>query len=243
MQAGKQAQSVNGAEYKSPNGVVLLIGPSFRYAKSLTRAIEGELEDVAVQHAESIAGVIKAGPEAHSAVQLAIVDHALLEDFVRERDALLAVLPRVISAVSYDETAFCAAIIVEHLRNHRISSAVPMNLQIDKWLSAIRLMMAGEDYVPVNLIKMMGEASAVERLQSAIQLPHGNGHDRPLPARADEITRREEDVLRLVAEGHQNKEIAARLKLSEHTVKLHIHHIFAKLGAHNRTQAVRIFYG
>ena len=44
-------------------------------------------------------------------------------------------------------------------------------------------------------------------------------------------------VLSCVAEGKQNKLIANRLGLSEHTVKLHIHHVIAKLGVNNRTEA------
>jgi DNA-binding NarL/FixJ family response regulator len=58
-----------------------------------------------------------------------------------------------------------------------------------------------------------------------------------------DLTPRQIDIMKRVAEGHQNKEIAVRLKLSEHTVKLHIHHIFSRLGAHNRTQAVKLLFG
>ena len=51
------------------------------------------------------------------------------------------------------------------------------------------------------------------------------------------LTTREAQVLSCVAEGKQNKLIANRLGLSEHTVKLHIHHVIAKLGVNNRTEA------
>lgn len=56
----------------------------------------------------------------------------------------------------------------------------------------------------------------------------------------DALTPREIDVLRLVAGGNANKEIAARLSLSEETVKSHVRNILAKLGAHDRTHAVAI---
>jgi len=52
-----------------------------------------------------------------------------------------------------------------------------------------------------------------------------------------ELSIREVDVLRLVAEGKSNKEIAAALKLSDGTVRIHLSHIFEKLGVHDRTQA------
>jgi DNA-binding NarL/FixJ family response regulator len=58
---------------------------------------------------------------------------------------------------------------------------------------------------------------------------------------ADEtLTGREIEVLRHVAEGNRNRDIADRLFISEETVKLHIRHIMEKLGANDRTQAVSI---
>jgi DNA-binding NarL/FixJ family response regulator len=56
----------------------------------------------------------------------------------------------------------------------------------------------------------------------------------------DPLTPREVDVLQLVAEGNANKEIGARLSLTEETVKSHIRNILAKLGAKDRTHAVAI---
>ncbi len=53
-----------------------------------------------------------------------------------------------------------------------------------------------------------------------------------------ELTPRETQVLQLLAEGLPNKVIAARLDISEHTVKFHIHSIMGKLGAQSRTDAV-----
>jgi two-component system, NarL family, response regulator YdfI len=54
------------------------------------------------------------------------------------------------------------------------------------------------------------------------------------------LTRRELDVLRMLAEGLGNKTISARLGISEHTVKFHISSIFAKLNAGSRTEAVTL---
>jgi len=59
-------------------------------------------------------------------------------------------------------------------------------------------------------------------------------------ATEEALTPREVDVLRLVAEGNANKEIAAQLSLSEETVKSHIRNILGKLGANDRTHAVAI---
>jgi DNA-binding CsgD family transcriptional regulator len=54
------------------------------------------------------------------------------------------------------------------------------------------------------------------------------------------ITKRELEILTLIAEGLSNKEIAERVFVSENTVKTHSRRIFDKLGAKRRTQAVQI---
>lgn len=50
------------------------------------------------------------------------------------------------------------------------------------------------------------------------------------------LTKREEDVVRLVAEGMQNREIAKELELSEHTVRNYMFHVFEKLGVSSRVE-------
>jgi two-component system, NarL family, response regulator YdfI len=54
------------------------------------------------------------------------------------------------------------------------------------------------------------------------------------------LTSREREVLQMLGQGLGNKEIAARLKISEHTVKFHVASILGKLGASTRTEAVSI---
>ena len=58
----------------------------------------------------------------------------------------------------------------------------------------------------------------------------------------DELTPRESDVLRLIAAGKSNREIARALFVSEATVKTHVNRIFAKTGSRDRTQAIRYAY-
>jgi DNA-binding NarL/FixJ family response regulator len=54
------------------------------------------------------------------------------------------------------------------------------------------------------------------------------------------LSKREHDVLALVAQGFTNREIAATLVMSEHTVKVHMRNIMEKLHAHTRQQAVAL---
>lgn len=56
------------------------------------------------------------------------------------------------------------------------------------------------------------------------------------------LTRREWEVLELVAEGKSNREVAELLCISVNTVEQHLKHVFGKLRVKNRTQASRIFH-
>ena len=58
------------------------------------------------------------------------------------------------------------------------------------------------------------------------------------PELVDELTERESEVLRLLAQGYANKTIARTLYISEDTVKTHIRHILGKLNVQSRTQAI-----
>jgi DNA-binding NarL/FixJ family response regulator len=66
-------------------------------------------------------------------------------------------------------------------------------------------------------------------------LAQENGREVERERLREALTAREWEVMRLVAEGLPNKEVARRLMLSEGTVKIYLHHIFDKLGVPNRT--------
>ncbi|HLV33877.1 MAG TPA: response regulator transcription factor [Spirillospora sp.] len=94
----------------------------------------------------------------------------------------------------------------------------------DELFNAVRVVQSGgsllQPIVASRLLRRVSEGRTVEE--------------------AETLTARELEVLRLLAQGQQNKEIAAQLVISERTVKFHVSSILGKLDAGNRTEAVRI---
>jgi DNA-binding NarL/FixJ family response regulator len=87
------------------------------------------------------------------------------------------------------------------------------------------------------------EASGIEAdailTAPARQIGQGRAHESDDDAILEPLTPREIQVLELLAEGLANKAIAERLAISDQTVKFHVASIYGKLGAANRTDAVR----
>lgn len=94
---------------------------------------------------------------------------------------------------------------------------VPKSCEQDTIVEAIHTVIKGESYLPDYLAQRLAEQSAMLTL-----------------------SQREVEVLRLVAQGKANKEIASLLALSNETVKTHLTHIMRKLGAADRAHAVTI---
>ena len=102
----------------------------------------------------------------------------------------------------------------------------------DDLIAAIRLVAAGDAVVAPSVTRRLLDRFA-SRLPSA---------DAPTPKALQSLTERELDVLRLVARGHSNAEIASALFVSETTVKTHVGHVLTKLSVRDRVQAAVYAY-
>jgi DNA-binding NarL/FixJ family response regulator len=103
----------------------------------------------------------------------------------------------------------------------------------ERLFDAVRVVAAGEALLaPAVTRRLISEFARIQ--------PHGG--PRAAPAALSALTPREIEVLRLVAEGLSNPEIAMRLVVTEETVKTHVSRLLAKLGLRDRTQAVVAAY-
>ncbi|MDX2155696.1 MAG: response regulator transcription factor [Hyphomicrobiaceae bacterium] len=100
----------------------------------------------------------------------------------------------------------------------------------DQLVQTIKTVMAGTIYVPPSLAVLPPEPVATVSMQAS----------RPTAASGMPLTDRQREILRLVAEGRSNKEIALVLDIAEGTVKMHVTSILRVTGARNRAQAAAI---
>lgn len=147
--------------------------------------------------------------------------------------------------------AVCAA---DCIVRHAIVSRRPLrsfDLQIKtrtgkRWFSC-SVIIAGKESNHPFAIYVLRSSDSAKRLEQAVrQYVHQEaGHDSKrlraprMLAGQSRLTRREMDVLRLMATGSTTGQIATRLRLSRFTVNNHIQHILRRLGAHTRLEAVR----
>ena len=135
----------------------------------------------------------------------------------------------VLTTFDLDEYAFAA--LRAGASGFLLKDAEPTEL-----VAAIRTVAAGDAVVAPRVTRRMLELFAQHLPEAGRQAPDG------LDPRLTALTPRELEVLRAVAEGRSNAEVAEQLFLSEATVKTHVGRILAKLGVRDRVQAVVLAY-
>jgi len=152
---------------------------------------------------------------------------------------ILAALPRtrVLVLTTYADDEFLFPALQAGARGYLTKDATAEEIE-----QAIRALVAGHTHL---------DPAVQARLVAAVVRPESAPGTTPIPGAdtaaacsqlPDELTQREAEVLKLIAAGLSNREIAERLVLSGATVKTHINRIFYKTGARDRAQAVRYAY-
>ncbi len=183
-----------------------------RLALRVALAGLGPAEFVEANSAEAAMQIV----DADQAIDLAIIDINMpgvggVEGVRKMRQAHPA-LPIAVCSATDD------AALIRSLIDMGVSAFIPKSDSTEVILHAVKLVLAGGSYVPARMLAGNGSA----------------------PQALAQLTPRQRDVLRLLAEGKSNKLIARELHLTESTVKVHLLAVFRLLGAHNRTEAVMI---
>jgi DNA-binding NarL/FixJ family response regulator len=134
--------------------------------------------------------------------------------------------PKVLVLTTFDLDEYVYEAIRAGASGFLLKSAPPPQL-----VEGVRAVMAGDALLSPEITRRLLERFTRRPPPSA-----------GAPAELADLTQRELDVLRLMADGQSNAEIAASLVLSEATVKTHVNHILTKLRLRDRVQAVALAY-
>jgi DNA-binding NarL/FixJ family response regulator len=134
--------------------------------------------------------------------------------------------PKVLVLTTFDLDDYVYEAIRAGASGFLLKSAPPHQL-----VHGVRAVMSGEALLAPEITRRL--------LDRFIQRPLPSSNPPPELA---ELTPRELDVLRLIANGNSNAEIATALFLSEATIKSHVNHLLTKLGLRDRVQAVALAY-
>ncbi|GAA3281098.1 response regulator transcription factor [Paenarthrobacter aurescens] len=137
---------------------------------------------------------------------------------------------KIVVLTTFDLDEYALAAIQAGASGFLLKDAPPEEL-----LEAIRTVYRGDAVIaPSTTRRLLDHVAPLLRTQTPEQTEHA--------AAVERLTAREREVFELIAQGKSNPEIAAGLFLSEATVKTHVGHILAKLGARDRVQVVVIAY-
>jgi DNA-binding NarL/FixJ family response regulator len=142
------------------------------------------------------------------------------------RLADLNLATRVLVLTTFDEDAVVYDAMKAGASGFLLKTAPP-----DRLVDAVRTVAAGEALLAPTVMRRLVE-----------QFVSGPPPGRETPPEVDALTAREREVLRLIARGRSNAEIAAELFVSDATVKTHVNKVLAKLSLRDRVQAVVLAY-
>jgi DNA-binding NarL/FixJ family response regulator len=182
-----------------------------------------------------VVGEARTGRELVEEVRLRRPDVALVDVRMPDMDGIAATRelsrgskpPRVVILTTFDHD--------EHVYDALRAGATGFLLKTtppERLVAAIRAAVDGESLLSPEIARRLAE-----RFASGPR-PAADG----VPPALEELTPRERDVLRLIARGLGNGDIAAELIMSVATVKTHVNRIFRKLGISERAQAVVLAY-
>jgi DNA-binding NarL/FixJ family response regulator len=193
--------------------------PLFRGA--LVQTLGGCLEDAELLQARDLPDTLRT-LEAHEDIDLVLLDlHMPGNQGLAGLAAIRCHFPAVaVVVVSANEDPR----VIRRALDHGAAGFIPKSSSLDELTEALNTVLDCREWIPPHL-------------EQAVHATVSDDQDRSLAGRIAQLTPQQFRVLKLVAEGQLNKQIADALDIQERTVKAHMSEIFNKLDVRNRTQA------
>jgi DNA-binding NarL/FixJ family response regulator len=238
VEKSSQGRNTGGTrDSSSSRRTLLFVTATDAVSEALIYAVEKEFPWIAVEQVSTVEGACAAFD---FAVSLILVDALLLEQLEECSTEVFRFHPTASIAVMHDNRRAISP--SEIFAAKSVRSVLPMDLKLDIWLSIVRLLLRGGEYFPSELFRALEEQETAKSGNHSARKTRSSSSPQTPKEGWEDLTEREVQILEMVSRGLQNKIIAAGLDLSEHTVKIHLHNIIRKLGAHNRTEAAAIFF-
>ncbi len=221
----------NGEAFKSSIFIYAEAGVVFQ---GLVHSLERTFTDIETH----LCSVFSEAEDYDDDVQLVLIHAGFVDNFSEAAAQCRKRFPNASITMMVDDNLMELDELNNLFDGKAIQGLLPFNLKLDIWLAVIWLLMNGGEYYPPDIRR-----SADRARHEMNGRTHSNNHSsndgivRPIKT----LTIREQQILELLSEGLQNKIIADRLALSEHTVKVHVHNLIRKLRVHNRTQAAAVY--
>lgn len=205
---------------------VLFVGSAVVFPDVLLRLVRMEFEGIGATRIDA-PDFDRALPDS-PAPSLVIVEERFADVLAQHYDDIRRSLGNIPIALAYRDPGTARRLLALQQKEGRRDGLrfLPSNAPVTGWVSMLRILLSGEFVVPGDLL---GPWQQAENGSAVAPASH--------PVTDSPLTQREVEVIERVAQGHRNKIIAEALGVSEHTVKLHIHHAMAKIGVNNRTAA------
>lgn len=202
---------------------VIFLGSPLQFSKRFLDTFHTEFNWIDFLQVSNLTDLSRLTSQGKS-IALIVIEESRADALLNHSDAYFDAAGDGRIVVSYKDVAVASRVMAKRHQLPQLNDVgfMPLNVQMDVWLSVMHLLLCGEIFIPNELLYNEPQEASVDAQ----------------PCRNDaNLTPREWEVLKLVAAGLQNKNIASDLSLSQHTIKLHIHNILKKIGVSNRTCA------
>ncbi|MFN7025897.1 MAG: response regulator transcription factor [Pseudorhizobium sp.] len=213
---------------------VAIVAPPGTVSAPLCAAIERQFPWLHVHLVDALERLLAEEPEP---VQLVLIDLSLVNRLQNYAAALRTHYPGLQVALLSQGEGNIDPAVLRRFDPRQMRGVLALDVKLDVFLSSLAIVLnGGTHYSGLNLDRF-----ALQSRQHHVALTDEGDQGPPPPCSLSRLTSREHEILAHVARGRQNKNIAAVLGLSEHTVKIHIHNVITKLRVHNRTEAAAIY--